>query len=589
MVHRTTMPKGALPYARPPLTRNFALLEAKRLLSLMDYALLMGGTNYIVVCKKGSDALPAQQPELANLQNQVMHASRSGVMVGDHRLNIEIITPNLQELLNPAKRKLLGRKISMALLRVPEQVTEEAGSQGALNELEFISRAIGADRRKMISHVQASFYQATAERNRVVFKEGAPSIGAPKLILAGAKDWWSNVIQANDRGLIPHRWTVEALGFDYEAGLAERERELVRGDDDILVPGSVPFSSPEAGPQDNQPGRPLGTSSNNGRGKDQPGQGKDPFAPNHVIKKTQGETIKAIVEDGQVSYIGANTQTLLEQFDSEELSFGYVVEAERESILANQTIRAANSVIVPVNPSYTCIQYRTVKLAEGLRAVVGQRLGDEAMIIRALRFSEPQFDLRKASEYAIRWGFLIAPLIESASATKRCPNCGEELADFSAQNPVCSGCNLDLSGQNPFTMPTEAPAPVEGGSQETSKRIDQLSKGLGELQTDFRTNMERVLEMHNVTREEFARFAEQAFHRENEEYAKFHSIENRRKLAKEGKALSDLSYPIEDESDLSPAITLANSGHGNVAGAKALIKKRAKELGKENLIPDSWK
>jgi hypothetical protein len=71
MVHRTTMPKGASAYPRPLLTANFALLEAKRLLNIMDYALLQGGTNYIVIAKQGSDKLPAQQPEIDNLMEQV--------------------------------------------------------------------------------------------------------------------------------------------------------------------------------------------------------------------------------------------------------------------------------------------------------------------------------------------------------------------------------------------------------------------------------------------------------------------------------------------------------------------------------------
>ena len=45
MVGRSTMPKGAWSYPRPPMTRTFALLEAKRLLNIMDLALLQGGSN----------------------------------------------------------------------------------------------------------------------------------------------------------------------------------------------------------------------------------------------------------------------------------------------------------------------------------------------------------------------------------------------------------------------------------------------------------------------------------------------------------------------------------------------------------------
>ena len=53
----------------------------------------------------------------------------------------------------------------------------------------------------------------------------------------------------------------------------------------------------------------------------------------------------------------------------------------------------------------------------------------------------------------------------------------------------------------------------------------------------------------------------------------------RKKAAKSGHALPDGSFPIEDEKHLHSAAVLAASGHGNVSAAKALIRKRARELG----------
>ena len=46
----------------------------------------------------------------------------------------------------------------------------------------------------------------------------------------------------------------------------------------------------------------------------------------------------------------------------------------------------------------------------------------------------------------------------------------------------------------------------------------------------------------------------------------------------EASALGDGSYPIENEEDLHNAAILARSGHGDVAAAKRLIARRAKEL-----------
>jgi ssDNA-binding Zn-finger/Zn-ribbon topoisomerase 1 len=61
-----------------------------------------------------------------------------------------------------------------------------------------------------------------------------------------------------------------------------------------------------------------------------------------------------------------------------------------------------------------------------------------------------------------------------------------------------------------------------------------------------------------------------------------HNAADRKKLADQGNALSDGSYPIADEEDLKSAAILAQSGHGDVEGAKRLITRRAKELGVKN-------
>ena len=60
------------------------------------------------------------------------------------------------------------------------------------------------------------------------------------------------------------------------------------------------------------------------------------------------------------------------------------------------------------------------------------------------------------------------------------------------------------------------------------------------------------------------------------------TMDERRDLAKRGHALSDGSYPIPDADALRRAAILARSGHGNVAGARALIARRAREMGVSN-------
>lgn len=75
------------------------------------------------------------------------------------------------------------------------------------------------------------------------------------------------------------------------------------------------------------------------------------------------------------------------------------------------------------------------------------------------------------------------------------------------------------------------------------------------------------------------------------EKAKYDAEQLRAMLAS-GKAMrnpdGDPSYPIGDEEDLNNAIHAVGRGKGDHSAIRAHIKKRAKALGKSNLIPDSW-
>lgn len=66
------------------------------------------------------------------------------------------------------------------------------------------------------------------------------------------------------------------------------------------------------------------------------------------------------------------------------------------------------------------------------------------------------------------------------------------------------------------------------------------------------------------------------------------TMDKRKKLAEKGHALPDGSFPIENEQDLRNAIQAIGRAK-NYAQAKSHIIKRAKALGKVNLLPKDWK
>ena len=71
-------------------------------------------------------------------------------------------------------------------------------------------------------------------------------------------------------------------------------------------------------------------------------------------------------------------------------------------------------------------------------------------------------------------------------------------------------------------------------------------------------------------------------------YEREFSKEKRKELADKGLALPDGSFPIENREDLKNAIKLKGLGK-DPERAKAFIIKRAKALGAEDMIKDSWK
>jgi hypothetical protein len=385
-------------YPRPLMVANFALLEAKRLLNLLDYAYLTGGVNFLVIAKKGTDNLPGQPEEIENLREVLRRSSRSGVIVGDHRLNIEIVTPDLKEVLNASKRKLLARQVSATMLRLPPAAVEE-NNQGEQAVVEILSAVITSDRNDVKRHVENKIYDDIVTRNPNVFNNGAAKIWHQKIVLQGLNFFTDLVLKLNDRGAIPRRYAVEAGGFDYDAAVAEKQRETAQGHDDIMAPPLIPFSSPNVGPQDNNNGRPPGST------------GPDPAKPRQLIKRTRGETVKASYdeEEEKVVRIGELTEAILEQFPDHTI--GRVTGAENEALEAGETFQKGAMIAVAVNRDYETQEHRAVRLGNDVSLIVGQTSAG-ALVTRAICFRDDSYTVAAAEDRAIAWGFFVETVDE---------------------------------------------------------------------------------------------------------------------------------------------------------------------------------
>ena len=66
-----------------------------------------------------------------------------------------------------------------------------------------------------------------------------------------------------------------------------------------------------------------------------------------------------------------------------------------------------------------------------------------------------------------------------------------------------------------------------------------------------------------------------------------YSTESRTEMAEEGMAMPDGSYPIKDEADLKNAVQAFGRAKDKQATMKYILK-RAKSLGLEEMLPESW-
>lgn len=120
--------------------------------------------------------------------------------------------------------------------------------------------------------------------------------------------------------------------------------------------------------------------------------------------------------------------------------------------------------------------------------------------------------------------------------------------------------------------------------EKDEKKKDELKIKLKELTTKKKDLMG---ELQDAV-EKLDKEAELEVSESTEElYEKEFSQEKRDELAKKGFALPDGSYPIENKKDLENAIKAFGRAK-DPSKAKTHIKKRAKELGNEDLIPSNW-
>jgi hypothetical protein len=234
-------------WPRLRLKSLFPLLDLKTQLRSMDRAVLLSGTNFIVLVKKGTDAHPVKRAsEMEGVVEQVRTVSKSPVIVSDHRLSVEIITPDIQHVLNAEKWNVLDSRLQMRLWGTFVANPTE-GRDTSLTLGRVIARGISSRRHMLKRDIEKNIIKPAYEVNSDEFEGKTKIEFTPQRIELEMDEAIANIIQElRDRGDISRETTLNELGFDQDIEAMRREREDERYED-IFTPPQIPFDSPQKG------------------------------------------------------------------------------------------------------------------------------------------------------------------------------------------------------------------------------------------------------------------------------------------------------------------------------------------------------
>ena len=290
LVHRHTATKADYErFAEVRLKSCFPLLDMKRQLMAADRAALVGAANYILLVKKGTKEEPARPAELENLRENYSVIAKIPVIISDHRLSIEIITPTTDLTLNREKYDVIDTRLRERLL-----LTLTGGSGGKQETgvtLSFaVARAMENRRHMLKRFIEHAIAHAVLDHplNDGVFDEEPNFVYTPRNISLGFDAALMQAILALRTSRDISRETIlELVGLDQETEAMRREIESDLYDEvfgTLALPGQGEDGQPvdpNAPPAKTPPAQVTGAT-----GGRPPGGGKPPANPAKITPKT---------------------------------------------------------------------------------------------------------------------------------------------------------------------------------------------------------------------------------------------------------------------------------------------------------------
>ena len=211
----------------------FELLDLKHQLRAMDRVHLLAGTNFILLITKGSDDKPATSAEIQSLSSQVRTVAKSPILVGDHRLNVEIVTPKTDNTLDATRYNGIDSRITARLYQILVTGGFQVGGKGddSLKLARFIAVGLQSRREMIRTLIRDLVIEPTLEKN--------PSLSSPTELQFHPRrisiDFDSNFAaflqDLRDRGDISRETILEQVDFDQTTEFERRKFEAEEMDD----------------------------------------------------------------------------------------------------------------------------------------------------------------------------------------------------------------------------------------------------------------------------------------------------------------------------------------------------------------------
>lgn len=253
-VFRHTLTKPAYERLAPIRMKGiFELLDMKAQLRQMERAHLIGATNFIVVIKKGSDNLPAKPEELANLQNVVRSLARVPVIVGDHRLDVEIVTPKLDNTLKAERWNTIDSRISGRLLNLLVLGNYSAGAAGddSIKLVKVMARSMESRRHMIRRSIERYMFRPMLEQSEELTTPPKLQFHPRSIALDFDAAYASFLFDLREANEVSRATTLNQFDLDEDLEAELRKRERVEYD--WIFQTQVPFSTPNPANPANQP------------------------------------------------------------------------------------------------------------------------------------------------------------------------------------------------------------------------------------------------------------------------------------------------------------------------------------------------